>query len=359
MIRPDSPASSRPLRIRRLLAAAALAVAVPAATAGCGDRLSTTHVPNLAHPTIGYSVYDMTSFITLGQQGVETEAAALGAKVLWRSANNDVNQQASQIQSLVNQKVDAIVLAAVDAATLAPQIKQAKQRGIPVFGVNTALTEPGAGELDGYVGPDDVGAGSAETKLLAEALGGHGNVVVMQGPLANSAEIDRTTGIQRELARQPGLKVLSTQPADWDRTKAYTLMQNWLSAYGAQVNGVIAENDDMAIGASRALAAVNRTDVKVVGIDGIQDGMSAVRSGQLHASLLQNAPLELGIGLAAAVKSLRGQPVPKKALCQMPPLTRTTVNRYYDQLYGNPKEFLTQLPTLIERNLAPGNYANQ
>jgi ribose transport system substrate-binding protein len=310
-------------------------------TAGCG-RLSSTASKNTKNPTIGVTVYDMTSFITLGKQGVDTEAKSLGANVLWRSANNDVNTQDSQIQSFINQKVDAIVVAAVNASTLGPQLQAAQQAGIPVFGVNLALNEPAFSQLKAYVGPDDVAAGSQEAKYLAQGIGGQGGVVIMQGPIGSSAEIDRTKGINQELSAHPGLKA------------------NLLSSFGSQINGVIAENDDMAIGAIQALTETGKlASVKVVGIDGIQDGMKAVQGGQEYESNLQDAPLELGMGLVVAVKSLRGEAVPQKALLKMPPLTKDTVTKYYDQMYGDTNAFLQGLPALIDANLASGDYAKQ
>lgn len=327
-------------------------------TAAC-SRLSGTHAASKKNPTIGVTVYNMSSFITLGQQGVNTEAKALGATVLWRSANNDVNTQASQIESFIHQGVSAIMVAAVDASTLSPQIAEAKQAGIPVFAVNLALNKPAADELKSYVGPDDVSAGAQEAKALADALGGNGSVVVMQGPIGSSAEIDRTQGIKDELAKYPGIRVLSVQPANWDRNQSYTLMQNWMSSFGTKIDGVVSENDDMAIGAIRALSAAGRTGVKVVGTDGIQDGMKAVQAGQLYESNLQDAPLELGMGLAVAVKYLHGEQVPSKVLLKMPSMTADTVGKYFQQMYGAPDQFLSGLPALIEANLKSGDYANQ
>ena len=353
-----------PRTIRRTAAFRSSAIVlalVLSGTAGCSrfSSSSATHTADTKNPTIGVTVYNMSSFITLGQQGVNTEAKSLGAKVLWRSANNDVNTQASQIEAFIHQKVDAILVAAVNASTLSPQIDEADKAGIPVFAVNLQLDQPAAGKLKSYVGPDDVGAGAQEAKYLADALGGKGSVVIMQGPIGSSAEIDRTKGINQELAKYPGIHVLATQPANWDRNQAYTLTQNWLSSYGTRINGVVSENDDMAIGALRALTAAGRGEVKVVGIDGIQDGMKAVQSGQLYESNLQNAPLELGTGVAVAVRYLRGETVPQNALLEMPPLTKATIDKYYQQMYADPAQFLAGLPKQIDANLASGHYADQ
>jgi len=327
---------------------------------GC-SRLHTrvTH-HNTAHPTIAFDVYDMTSFITLGKDGVDREAQALGAKILWRSASNDVATQANQIETLISQRVDAIVIAPVDAATLEPQIKDARHAGIPVFITNLLLREPAFGLTKGYVGPDDVLAGEQETEAMAGFLHGHGNVVLLQGPLGSSGEEDRTKGVHNVLKRNPGMHLLSQQTANWDRAQAYNLMSNWMQAFGKKIDGVIAENDDMAIGANQALATKGLSGkMPLVGIDGIQDGMKMVQNGKIWESNLQNAPLELGEGLAVAVRAIRGQPYPKEALLKMPKLTKQNVDDLYDQLYVHRDQYFRDLPELIKRNIDEGQYGRQ
>ena len=102
-----------------------------------------------------------------------------------------------------------------------------------------------------------------------------GAIVVLQGPLGQSGEIDRTKGIQNVLARNPDVKLLAMQPGDWARNKAYSIMQDWLSRYGNQITGVIGENDDMAIGAIQAMREKGlQGKIPITSIDGIKDGTS-------------------------------------------------------------------------------------
>lgn len=311
-----------------------------------------------AHPVIGFTVYNMTSWVSWGKEGAEAMAKADGATLRWVSANQDVNTQISQIQQFINEKVDVIIVAAVNSSTLGPEIKAATDAGIPVVATNLSIDGPEQKDLVSYIGPNDVGAGERSAEAVVHALHGKGNVVVLQGPIGQSAEIDRTQGIKTVLAKNPGIHLLAIQPANWDRTQAYNIMQDWLSRYGTQIDGVISENDDMAIGAIRAMK-MKGISLPVAGTDGIKDGMRAVKNGTEIETNLQDAALELGEAVQVAVDHLQGKPVPQVGLLDMPSITKTNVDHYYDQLYTDPAKFLAALPALVRKDVADGNYAYQ
>ncbi|MET1027057.1 MAG: substrate-binding domain-containing protein, partial [Dongiaceae bacterium] len=236
----------------------------------------------------------------------------------------------------------------------------AKKAGIPVVATNMRIDPPADQNTIAYIGPNDVGAGEQEAQAVVDVLKGKGGVVVLQGPIGQSAEQDRSQGIKNVLAKNAGVKVLAMQPGNWDRTQAYKLTQDWLSRYGNDLNGIIAENDDMAIGAIQALKEKSLNGkIPVAGIDGIKDGMRTVKSGDLIATNLQDAAIELGEAVQVAVDHLNQKTYPQKALLNMPVVTKDNVQHYYDQLYVEPKQFLAGLPELVKANLASGNYANQ
>ena len=312
------------------------------------------------HPVIGYTVYDMSSFISLGKRGVEKIADTDGATLLWNSANSDVNTQVSQIQQFINRKVDAIVIAAVNSSTLGPQVAAAKAAGIPVILTNLTANPDVMKEAVSYVGPDDVKAGENEATHAIAAIGGKGGVVVLEGPLGQSGEIDRTQGIKNVLAKNPGVTLLAMQPANWKRDEAYKVTQDFLSRYGTQIKAIIPENDDMAIGAGQALKEKGLAGkLPVVGVDGIKDGMRAIRSGDMIETNLQDALLELGEAMQVAVDQVQGRPVPKLAMIIMPQLTKDNVAHYYDQMYARPAVFISGLPDLVKKDLKSGDYAAQ
>ncbi|MDF2824486.1 MAG: monosaccharide transporter substrate-binding protein family, partial [Mycobacterium sp.] len=199
---------------------------------------------------IGVSVYDMSSFITAGKEGMDQYAKDNNIELVWNSANLDVATQASQVDSFINQGVDAIIVVPVQADSLGPQVTSAKEKGIPLVPVNAALNST---DIAGNVQPDDVAAGEQEMQMMADALGGRGNIVVLQGPLGQSGELQRTEGINNVLAKYPDIKVLAMDTANWKRDEAVNKMKNWISGFGDQINGVVAENDDMGLGALQAL----------------------------------------------------------------------------------------------------------
>jgi len=328
---------------------------------GAATALGSGVVPasaDKAHPVIGMTVYFMSSWVAWGQQGADAVAKANNVDLRWVSANQDVNTQISQIQQFINQKVDAIIIAAVNSSTLGPQIEAAKAAGIPVIATNMVIFGKEANDLVSYVGPDDVAAGETEAKYAIDAIGGKGGIVAMQGALGYSAEIDRTQGIKNMLAKHPEVKLLAMQPGNWDRPQSYNLMQDWLSRYGSDVKALVAENDDMAIGAGQALKDKG-VSIAVTAIDGIKDGLRAVKNGTMTETNLQDAAIELGMAVQVAVDHLQGKEVPQKALLKMLEVTPANVDHYYDQLYVHPDDFIKGLPDLVRKNLASGDYSFQ
>ena len=275
---------------------------------------------------VGVTVYNMSSFITQGKEGMEAFAAANDIELLWNSANNDVATQASQVESLINQGVDAIIIVPVQADSLQPQLEAAQEAGIPVLAVNTTLSNEEL--ITSAVLPDDVAAGAQEMQMMADKLGGKGNIVILQGPLGSSPELDRTEGINSVLANYPDIKVLAIDTANWAREEAVNKVKNWISSFG----------DD---------------------IDGIEDGLRAVESGDFIGSSLQHGRVELAAGLAVALKVIKGEPYEKNYVYVMPPITPENVDQYVKNVVTEKDAFLKTLPDLIAKNLASGDIANE
>ena len=303
---------------------------------------------------VGVSVYDESSFISAGKEGMEAYAAANNIELLWNSANLDVATQANQIDQYVQAGVDGIVVVPIQADSLQPQVAAAKAANIPVIPVNAALNNP---DIAGTVQPDDVSAGEAEMQMMADKLGGTGNIVVLQGPIGQSAAVDRQKGIDNILAKYPGIKVLTSDTANWKRDEAVNKAKNWVSAFGDQIDGVVAQNDDMGLGALQALKEASRTDVPIVGIDGIQDGLAAVKSGEFIGTMLQNGTVELAAGLAVAAAIARGEQVNTKPVYKMPKITAENVDPAIAHVVTDRDAFLAQLPQLTTQNLQTGDIA--
>jgi ribose transport system substrate-binding protein len=334
-------------KVFAIASAAALGLGLTAC--GAGDKEAQS-----GKTRIGVTVYDMSSFITAGKEGMDQYAKDNNIELVWNSANLDVSTQANQVDSMINQGVAAIVVVPIQADSLAPQVASAKAKGIPLVAVNAALNNP---DVAASVQPDDVAAGAQEMQMMADRLGGKGNIVVLQGPLGQSGELDRTKGIQQVLAKYPDIKVLAQDTANWKRDEAVNKMKNWISGFGPQINAVVSENDDMGLGALQALKEAGRTDVPIVGIDGIEDGLNAVKSGEFIGTSLQNGTVELSAGLAVANALAKKEQTNTKPVYIMPAITKENVDVAYQHVVSDRQKFLEGLSELTAQNLKTGDIA--
>lgn len=342
--------TSKMMHTAGIVAAAALMLTA----CGAGDTSASGSGDEGDGITIGVTVYDMSSFVTQGKEGMDAYAEANDIDLLWNSANLDVATQANQVDQYINQGVDAILINPVQADSLQPQIAAAEEAGIPVIDVNSSLKTD---KLAGSVQPDDVAAGEQEAKMMMEALGGKGNVVILEGPIGGSGQIDRGAGIEKVLAENPDVKVLAMDTANWKRDEAVNKMKNWISAFGDDIDGVISQNDDMGLGALQALKEAGVSDVKIVGIDGIEDGLQAVKNGDFIGTSLQHGTVEMATGLAVAAKLARGESVEATPKYIMPSITAENVDAAMNNVVTEREAFLEGLPEMIDTNLESGNIA--
>ncbi|WP_105566003.1 substrate-binding domain-containing protein [Microbacterium halophytorum] len=339
-------------KLRTSVTAAAVVFGTALAVSGCGAG-----DPNAGGAdtiTVGVTVYDMSSFITQGQEGMEAYAEANDIDLQWNSAGGDVSTQSNQVDQYVNAGVDAIIIVPVQADSLGPQVEAAKAASIPVIAVNTSLEGV---EVDASVQPDDVAAGEQEATQMVDALGGEGDVVILEGPLGSSPQLDRGEGIENVLAENSGLNVLAQDTANWKRDEAVNKMKNWISAFGDEIDGVISQNDDMALGAIQALREAGLDDVRVVGVDGIEDGLNAVQAGEMIGTSLQHGTVELATGLAVAAKIARGEEVDTEPIYVMPAVDQDNVEDAMKNVVTERDAFLEELPALVDENLDAGNIA--
>ena len=321
-----------------------------APASGGGAASAPAADPNKAI-TIGVTVYNMSSFISAGKDGIDQYAKDNNITIQWNSANNDVTTQANQIDQYIGSGVDAILIVPVQQGTLLPQLQAAKEKNIPVIEVNTSLRNDA---ITASVMPDDVKAGEQEAQMMMDKLGGKGNVVILRGPLGSSPEIDRGKGIDNILAKYPDVKVLANDTANWSRDEAVNRMKNWITAHGNNINGVISQNDDMGLGALQAIREAN-LNIPIVGIDGIEDGLRAVKDGSFIGTNLQNGAVELPAGLAVAAKIARGETLPTKSyIYLMPIITADNVDGAIEHVVTNRAQFLQGITELINSNLVPG-----
>ena len=214
--------------------------------------------------------------------------------------------QVSQIETLIAQGVDCIIVQPYDAAACQVGVEAAIDADIPVLVTKTTIED---NSICPFVGQDDTVAGEMEMEWMAEQLGGKGNIVVIEGPTGISAAIQRNDGITKTLEKYPDITVLHTQPADWNRDEGMSLMETWLQE-GKEIDGVVAHNDEMALGALEAIAATGK-DIKVVGFDATDDAVAAVKAGKMLATVAQQ-PDQMGkTAVDTAITLAEGETVEK------------------------------------------------
>ncbi len=277
-------------------------------------------------PVIGVSLLNLSSeFIVMLNQAMEAKAKELGVKLIVNDAQRSAEKQVQQIESFIAQRVDAIILNPCEVEASSPAVTKALAAGIPIVNVNSETkADPTA-----FVGSRDEESARLAVEYIARRLNGQGNLLMMQGFLGQAAQIKRDQGAREILARQPGLKLLADQTAEWDRAKALTLMENWIQSHGPKIQAVFAQNDEMGLGAVLALEHARLKDkIIVVSVDAIADALQAVKAGRLDATVFQDAKNQGGSALETAVKIIRHQPYDKTIFIPFQLVTKENVEQY-------------------------------
>ena len=276
---------------------------------------------------IGVTLMDFSTEFGIGLKDYMTaKADAMGdVELTVVDAGGDAAKQLQQVETFISQKVDAIIMQPPEQEACSPAIDKAKAAGIPIINCNSlTITEP-----DAYVGSNDSESAEIAMTYIAEQLGGKGNVLMMHGHPGQTAEVKRTEGAMDILAQNPDMTLLDEQTADWDRAEAMTLMENWIQAYGDQINAVFCQNDEMALGALNALVQAGKKDnVLVVGVDAIDDALQSVKDGKMDATVYQDCKGQAEGAIEAAYKLAKGESVEKEILIPFILVTTENVDEY-------------------------------
>ncbi|MEV4259446.1 substrate-binding domain-containing protein, partial [Spirillospora sp. NPDC049652] len=311
-------------------AAVALAavVAIAVGVASTGDKSGGSGgVAGGAHKDlkIGLSVSTLNNpFFVQFRDGAQEEARKQGVTLAVQDAQNDASQQVNQVQNYSSQGMKAIVVNPVDSDAAAPAVQAANRAGIPVVAADRTVN---GAKLAQFVASDNIAGGKDAAKTLAGALGGKGKIVIIQGQPGTSASRERGQGFEEGIKQYPGIQVVAKQPADFDRTKGLDVMTNLLQSH-PDVNGVFAENDEMALGAIKALGSKAGSQVKVVGFDGTPDGVKAVKAGTLFATVAQQPRLLGRMAVQSAIKAAQGETIDPTNAVPVKVATRENADRF-------------------------------
>jgi ribose transport system permease protein len=289
------------MRTKQISVAAAAVAALALTATACNSGSSGS-----SDMKVGLSVSTLNNpFFVQLKAGAQAEAKKEGVTLTVTDAQNDASQQANQIQNFTSQNVKSIIINPVDSDAAGPSVKAANNAKIPVVAADRTVNKATVATT---VASDNVAGGKLAAKTMADALGGKGTILVLQGTSGTSAANERGEGFTEGLKAYPGIKIVASQPADFDRTKGLDVTTNLLQAHPG-VNGVFAQNDEMALGAIKALGSKAGKSVKVVGFDGTPDGLTAVKAGTLHASVAQQPKLLGELAVQNAVKAAKGTKV--------------------------------------------------
>ncbi|NIN73433.1 MAG: ribose ABC transporter substrate-binding protein RbsB, partial [Gemmatimonadetes bacterium] len=270
----------------------------------CGPRDDTDQPEGF---TLGLSLSTLNNpfFVTL-KDGAEAAAERADVTLVVVDSQDDPATEATNMEDLIQQGVDAILVNPTDADAIVPSIEKANEAGIPVFTIDRGAS---GGEIVSHIASDNVAGGRMAGQFLCEALGGEGKVVELEGIAGTSAARDRGQGFNDYMSADcSGVEIVARQTANFNRAEGLSVFENILQAE-PEIDGVFAHNDEMILGAIEAAEAAGRTGIVFVGFDAVDDAVAAVDAGNLAATIAQQ-PAEMGrLGVEQAVSYLGGAPV--------------------------------------------------
>ncbi|MDR1952715.1 MAG: ribose ABC transporter substrate-binding protein RbsB [Elusimicrobiota bacterium] len=243
-------------------------------------------------------------FVTL-QKGAQDEAKKLGYELVVLDSQNDPAKELSNVEDLLTQKVAVLLINPVDSDAVGQAIKIANRAKIPVVTLDRSAA---SGVVASHVASDNTAGGKMAADFLISKFPNGAKVVELEGIPGASAARERGSGFDNGIKGK--LTLLTKQPADFDRTKGLHVMENILQSQ-KEIDAVFAQNDEMALGAIKALQAAGRKNVLVVGFDATDDAVAAVKKGTLAATIAQKPALIGSMGIDTADKIVKGQKVNK------------------------------------------------
>ena len=253
---------------------------------------------------VSLSTLNNPFFVSI-REGVEEAAKDKDVETVITDAQNDSSSQNNQVEDLITQKVDLIIINPVDSTAISSSVKKANEANIPVICVDRSSDE---GEILSFISSNNIEGGKLAGEFILEKAGKDAKVIQLEGIPGASSTRERGEGFKK--ATDKKIDLVASQTANFDRAEGMTVMENLLQAQ-PDVKAVFCQNDEMALGASEAIKASGK-DIVLVGFDGNEDAINAVKEGTMTATVAQK-PKEMGkIALETAVKYLKGEKVEEK-----------------------------------------------
>jgi ribose transport system substrate-binding protein len=249
------------------------------------------------------------------QKGAEEAAKKLGVNVVVQAAERevDVEKQMQIIENLIQAKVAALCVTPSGSREIVPAIEKANRAGIPVVIVDTRVDPKTMSEskakIATFIGSDNYEGGKLAGEFIAKKLNGKGKVAVLEGIPGHETGDSRLKGFRDAVKATPGIEIVASQTANWERDQGFNVFQNILQSH-PDIQAVFACSDLMALGAVEAIAAAKKTgQIIVVGFDAANEAREAVLKGTMDATVAQS-PAEMGaLAIENAYRVIKGEPV--------------------------------------------------
>ena len=351
----------RPIRIVSLLAAVAVALVLIVAcsppgaksgqSAGGGGEKAQQDVAQasgdvckvnppdlkLEDAVVGFSQSEkeVNPFRIAETESIRSEAKKRGIKkLLYTNANSQASKQISDIRDMIAQDVDAIIVAPLLEEGMDPALNAANEAGIPVFLIDRETAGKPCEDYITFMGSNFYEQGERAAKIMAGLTNEKAKVAVLEGTPGASVTIDRTQGFEKALKKYPNMDIVASQTGEFLRTKGQTVMEQLIQS-NPDIDAVYAENDEMALGAIQALKDAGKdpgTDVKVVSIDGTEQAVQAIITGDINA-VIETNPRFGPLAFDTIDKYLKGEPIPQKIIVQDDVYTKKNAQKKLNETY--------------------------
>jgi ABC-type sugar transport system substrate-binding protein len=300
--------------MKRLISGLLVGLLTVSLVAGCSGKPAANESNSAAQGgskkiKIGVSVATMKEAVyTFMKKAIEEQAQKDGVEIVWVSADNDEQKQLNDVQNLLSQKVNALILHAVNTGAASNLVAQAKNAGVPVVAMDR-LPEK-TKDIALYVTADSKKVGQVQAEFVAKQLGGKGKVIILEGEAGNGVARDITAGNKEVLAKYPDIKIVASQAHQhWSSELAMNTVTNILTKEKNDIQAILANNTGMAMGAVQALKQAGLGGkVVVVGSDADLNGLQSIIDGDGLTADVDKKPIQLGLeSYKAAVAAAKGE----------------------------------------------------
>ena len=313
-------------KLRKTLAVVASATLLCTSLTACNrDSGGTDAAGDSANKSITFALSTQAnSFMVKMREGAQKKADELGLTINFQDASDDSATQANQLANAAATGAGAVIVNPTDSDAMAPAVKQLTDAKIPVVAVDRAVNNA---DIASYIASDNETGGKQAAKVLSDAINGEGEILVLQGKTGSSASRERGQGFDEGLKDSPNIKVVAKQTAEFERVKGLDVTTNLLQAH-PNVKAIFAENDEMALGAIEALGDKAGKDVIVVGFDGVEDALKAIKEGTMYASIAQQPADMAAQAVVEASKLLKGEAATKEMQVDVVTVTKDNVDKF-------------------------------